>query len=96
MWISVNNFGFKPKIVPLLFNRLIFVETVDLYSSNFFGDAMLVHEVYKLVSYLQLSQKTRYKRILIILAMMIQEIPGQNSSSGVSRHGAHPRHFGPS
>ena len=61
MWISVNNFGFKPKIVPLLFNRLIFVETVELYSSNFFGDAMLVHEVYKLVSYLQLSQKTRHE-----------------------------------
>ena len=50
MWISVNIFGFKPKIVPLLFKCLMFVETVDLYSSIFFDDAMLVHGVYKLVS----------------------------------------------
>ena len=35
----MNIFGFKPKIVPLLFNRLMFVETVDLYSSKFIDDA---------------------------------------------------------
>ena len=34
----MNIFGFEPKIVPLLFNRLMFVETVDLYSSNIFDD----------------------------------------------------------
>ena len=34
----MNIFGFKPKIVPLLFNHLMFVEMVDLYSSNFIDD----------------------------------------------------------
>ena len=31
----MNISGFKPKIVSLPLNRFIFVETVDLYSSNF-------------------------------------------------------------
>ena len=35
----MNSFGFKPKIVPLLFNRLIFAETVDLYTSDFIDEA---------------------------------------------------------
>ena len=51
---------------------------------------MLVHEVHKFNWFhiFNYVQKQDMKRIHIALVMMIQDMAGQSSSSGVSRYGA--------